>query len=375
MMKKSSPTFVLIALFASLPLVAKAQTAEQALAFEQRGNLAGAAELWLAVTQRNPQDADAFAHMGFILAKEQKYQDAESSYRKALALNPSLPGLELNLGLAEFKQGNFRAAVPAFKSALAADPSSAQARSLLGMSYYATKEYGLAIEYLDPVSRAEPGNLELQEILVESCLWLKNAACSKEHFDQIMKQDPNSAAAHILMGEAYDGLGESSNAIAEFEAAKNISPNEPRVHFGLGYLYWKSREYDEAKREFENELSADSSNALALTYLADIALKGDHPDAALSLLDRATKINKDIRFAYLDLGFIYLRKERYKDAQAAFHRAVTLDPSQSDAHYQLGRLYQLLGNTTAADQEFDVVQKLYQKSDEKVAKNMLLRMH
>src|SRR5208282_6175953 len=120
----------------------------------------------------------------------------------------------------------------------------------------------------------------------------------------------------ILLGEAYDGLGQRSNAITEFEAARAISPSEPRVHFGLGYLHWKSREYDEAKREFESELSVNSSNALALTYLGDIALKRDHTDAALSLLDRATRINKDIRIAYLDLGFVYLREARYKDAQA-----------------------------------------------------------
>jgi Tfp pilus assembly protein PilF len=86
-------------------------------------------------------------------------------------------------------------------------------------------------------------------------------------------------------------------------------------------------------------------------------------------------MNQDIRIAHLDLGFIYMRKERYKDAQAAFHRAVTLDPSQTDAHYQLGRLYQKLGNTGAADQEFEVVQQLYQESADKVAKNMALRLH
>jgi tetratricopeptide (TPR) repeat protein len=111
-----------------------------------------------------------------------------------------------------------------------------------------------------------------------------------------------------------------------------------------------------------------------LTYLGDIALKSDRTDAALSLLGRATKMNQDIRIAYLDLGFIYLREEKYKDAQAAFRRAVTLDSSQTDAHYQLGRLYQTLGNTASADQEFDVVEKLYQKSEDKVAKNMSLRI-
>ena len=244
------------------------------------------------------------------------------------------------------------------------------------MSLYGDKEYAQAMEYLEPVSQVEPGNLELHEIIAECCLWSKNYACGKKHFEQIMKQDPNSVSAHVLMGEAYDGLSQGADAIAEFKAARAIFPsNEPRVHFGLGYLYWKAREYDEAKREFESELSLDSSNAMAMTYLGDIALKGDHADAALSLLGRATKINQDIRLAYLDLGALYLRQEKYKDAQVAFRRAVTLDPSQTDAHYQLGRLYQTLGNAAAADQEFEVVQTLYQKSEDKVAKNMALRIH
>jgi hypothetical protein len=41
----------------------------------------------------------------------------------------------------------------------------------------------------------------------------------------------------------------------------------------------------------------------------------------------------------------------------------------------LDRLYQTLGNTAAADQEFDVVEKLYQKSEDRVANNMSLRIH
>jgi hypothetical protein len=48
-----------------------------------------------------------------------------------------------------------------------------------------------------------------------------------------------------------------------------------------------------------------------LTYLGDTALKRDRTDAALSLLGRATKMNQDIRIAYLDLASIYLREEKY----------------------------------------------------------------
>ena len=76
-MKKSSSTSVLVALLASLSFAAKAQTVDQAFAFERQGNLGEAAEVWRAVTQRNPQDAGAFAQLGVILAIESKTRAAE----------------------------------------------------------------------------------------------------------------------------------------------------------------------------------------------------------------------------------------------------------------------------------------------------------
>ena len=78
-------------------------TAADAQAFEQQGKFAEAARAWESVTQQNPRDARAFASLGVVLSKQQNYAEAASAYRKALALNPKLPGISLNLGLAEFK--------------------------------------------------------------------------------------------------------------------------------------------------------------------------------------------------------------------------------------------------------------------------------
>ena len=53
----------------------------------------------------------------YFLGRYQQYNSehpnsvmAIESYRKAIALNPNLPGMQLNLGLAEYKQGHFEAA-------------------------------------------------------------------------------------------------------------------------------------------------------------------------------------------------------------------------------------------------------------------------
>ena len=184
----------------------------------------------------------------------------------------------------------------------------------------------------------------------------------------MLQLNPDSAPTHVLMGEALDGLGRTQEAITEFESAAKISPNEPNVHFGLGYLYWKSQQYDEARQEFNRELALDPNHAQALAYLGDIEWKNSRPDAALPLLQSAIHANKNLRLPYVDLGAIYLQQKNYKDAEANLRQAVALEPTQPDAHYQLGRLYQVTGKPAEATKELAKVRELHEKADSLVAK-------
>jgi tetratricopeptide (TPR) repeat protein len=68
----------------------QSSTSAEALALEQHGKLEEAAIAWRSITQGNSKDAAAFASLGVVLAKQQKYREAITSYKKALALNPKL---------------------------------------------------------------------------------------------------------------------------------------------------------------------------------------------------------------------------------------------------------------------------------------------
>src|SRR5271165_3517402 len=89
------------AIWAALLLVPllRGQTPADAISLEGQGKLAEAADAWRVVIARNPDDAPAFASLGVVLSKQQRYAEAAVAYKKALALNPKLPGIELNLGL------------------------------------------------------------------------------------------------------------------------------------------------------------------------------------------------------------------------------------------------------------------------------------
>jgi Flp pilus assembly protein TadD len=65
-----------------------------------------------------------------------------------------------------------------------------------------------------------------------------------------------------------------------------------------------------------------------------------------------------------------MQQKKYKDAEAALRRAVTLDPGQPDAHYQLGRLYQALGNKVESEKELVRARELHEKADESLMGKM-----
>jgi predicted Zn-dependent protease len=75
------------------------------------------------LSSTNPQDAAAQASLGVVLPRPGKYAEALSACQKARTLNPKLPGVQLNLGLAEFKQGHFQAAVAALRAGLERIPA------------------------------------------------------------------------------------------------------------------------------------------------------------------------------------------------------------------------------------------------------------
>ena len=115
----------------------------------------------------------------------------------------------------------------------------------------------------------------------------------------------------------------------------------------------------------------DPDNAQALAHLGDVEMKKNNGDKALALLQQAIQRKNDIRIAYVDAGTILARQKRYPEAASALQRALALDPTEPDAHYQLGHVYRAMGRTSDSQKEFAKVRELHKKSvDEDLARKM-----
>ena len=173
-----------------------------------------------------------------------------------------------------------------------------------------------------------------------------------------------------MVAQALDAEGKTEDAIAEVQTALKMSPQEPNLHFVLGHLYWEAERYDEAVSAFEAELAIEPQNAKAIAYLGDIAMKKGDNDKALTLLRQAAALQDNVRLAFMDIGSILVDQKQYKDAIPALRQAVKLDPTQPDAHFRLGHVYQALGDNAAAEKEFETVRLLKQKQDQDYASKL-----
>jgi tetratricopeptide (TPR) repeat protein len=350
------------------------QQRQAAIAFEQQGNTSEAETAWRAFLKAHPSNAEPYAHLGLLEARQERYKEAVPLYRRALALNPAFPGLRLNLGLALFKGGELKQAIQEFKPLLKSQsPSSPEAQRLtilIGMAQYGLGEYAEAAPYLKKAAARDQGNLQLRLALAHSCLWSKQYPCVLDTYREILTLNAESAEADMLAGEALDELKDYDGAIKQFRAAVKADPMEPDVHFGLGYLLWTQRQYPEAASELQAELANNPNHAQALTYLADAQMQMNHPEAALPLLEKVGRIDSTLSLAHLDLGILYADAGRQQDALLEMSAAAKLRPDDVNVHWRLGRLYRAMGKKDEAKAEFDKASSITKASDDAVSDKM-----
>jgi tetratricopeptide (TPR) repeat protein len=372
------PLGILLMLVLTMPVVsclgqeaAAADNQRQtAIALEQESKNAEAEAAWRAFLKIQPANSEAYAHLGLLEARQERYKEAVPHYRKALELDPEMPGLRLNLGLALFKIGELKEAIwtfePLLKSQPPSSPEAQRLRTLIGLAHYGLQEYAAAVPYLKKATASDPENLPFRLVLAHSCLWSKQFQCVLDVYHEILLLDAESAEADMLAGEALDEMNDHAGATEQFRAAVKANPKEPNVHFGLGYLLWTQGQYEEAAEEFQVELANVPNHLQALTYLADTDLKMNRSEAALPLIEKVIRIDPRMELAHLDRGILYANAGRRDDALRELKVAAKLSPNDVNVHWRLARLYQAMGRKGEAEAEFHKTSSLTKAADDSV---------
>jgi tetratricopeptide (TPR) repeat protein len=158
-----------------------------------------------------------------------------------------------------------------------------------------------------------PNNVDVLNNLGVLALRQKDYPLAAGFFQRAAKLKPDESKPHLNLGETYLKMGLRDQAETQLRAAVVLSPFDYRVLNDLGRLFLDEGREGEAEEQFRASVRV-KPNALAYDYL----------------------------------GAINGRRGTLEEAERDFRAALSMEESDSYAHFGLGDIYTLAGRRTEA---------------------------
>jgi len=138
------------------------------------------------------------------------------------------------------------------------------------------------------------------------------------------------------LGQVFAATGRPELAIAEYKKVLECKPDDKGTRMGIATCRLQLGELDECEK-IVNEVLGDKADApQANLYMGIIHFRRGDTEMALRHLKEAEKAEPRMPGLHVQIGNVYLRRQRWKDAERAFGKALDIDPDNAEAHDGLG---------------------------------------
>ncbi len=330
----------------------------QAVALQQEGKLAEAAEKYQAILTLKPDYAEAHANLGVVWGRLGKYEEAVTAYETAMKLAPQFVQIWLNLGILHYRATEFEKAINAFDKFLEAQPQHVQARQLLGLALIEIGYNTAGIEQLQPTLTSVPNDVAVLYSLGLAYVRTNQMKEAEETVGKLAAFQTGSAASHLLKGQLQLARFEFEKAILDLKKAQELNPDLPRLNYSLGLCYYKLGRNKEGLEVFAAENKQRPKDFTTLYYLALLQEAESNLEPAKRYADAALALQPDSVETLIIIGKILSQQGKNEEAAAILQKAIEKDPKDSSKHYLLGKIYRELGRREDANREFNETRRL-----------------
>ena len=309
-----------------------------------------AAEAWAAVAAINPRNTEVAARRASSLINAGRAADARAILADALKQTPGDLRLTFMLAQAQRDAGDLDGAEVTARALHQAHPDDARFTYLLSQMLETRGQYQQIVDLLKPeIARLRGASDKAGQVamlLGSEGLALQQLKKYDEAiavFKDAVTLAPDDPVRQVLLIQGYSAAGRHKEAIDAAEKARAKFPQESSVAYQLGASLDRAGKRDEAEKAFRQLIARNPLDAGALNYLGYMLAErgpGSHLDEAVSLIQRALKVDPD-NPSFLDsLGWAYLQQGRLDLADAPLTTAAQKLPTNSVIQEHLGDLRQ-----------------------------------
>jgi tetratricopeptide (TPR) repeat protein len=238
---------------------------------------------------------------------------------------------------------------------------------LYELQYEQTSQPDFASKAIEAYKKAyalDPQSPIIGERLAEMYWKAQRVRDAVNEANEILKHNPNDLPTHRLLGRIYlrslgdiNGSGVQTEmvgkAIAEYAEVHRLDPSDQDAALWLARLYRLHNEPEKSEQVLRKMLQDDPGDESAAKELTQVLLDGNKADEAIQLLESMT-VHSSSPTVFDLLGDAYTQTHDYAKAEAAYRRAVDMDPSE------LSHL-RGLGQTLLSEEKYSDALEVYQK--------------
>ncbi|MBX7172221.1 MAG: tetratricopeptide repeat protein [Pyrinomonadaceae bacterium] len=177
--------------------------------------------------------------------------------------------------------------------------------------------------------------------------------------EKLLNLEPENLESLYLYGVAAlqsNNLQNAENSLTKFMEAR---PKDARGCLALGLTFAAQPEKLETARQQLKKCLVIDSKSFETAYQLGLSYKvaGDF-SKAVEYFEQTLKISPNYEPALRELGAAYLQTNAETKARPLLEKAVTINPNDADAHFQLSRLYNLIGEKELAKKHLEIFQRL-----------------
>ena len=363
------------------------------------GQMDAALDQYKIIADANPEDPQTYLRIAEIYRKQEKYDLALESLKKAETMVPDSMEVPYNLALVYQAQGRSDEAAKILQDLLkkTEKPDNNYSQSdrsnravfieRLGRIYRDQSNYSAAVETFRKMltlgdESAESGYQEIIDTYREAKQWPQATAAAKEAVQKL----PNNRDLRMVLDAQLADTGDADKALADVRSLLKGTAEDRPVYVALaqmntrlkrwadaeaalnkaeqlstkpedkqyaaflrGSTYERQKKYDEAEAEFRKVLAAEPQSAVTLNYLGYMnADRGVRLEESLNYIKQAVSLEPG-NGAYLDsLGWAYFRLGKYDLAEENLNKASQHMGSDPSVQEHLGDLYQKTGRLKLA---------------------------
>jgi len=266
-------------------------------------------------------------------------QGAAAAFEAARRSGADLPWAGFNAGLLQERLGAPQRAIVAYEATVDDFPGFAPAAQNLVRLWLRQGRPPDQVEKELRDRLARDDGVALRVGLAEVVLTAGKYDAAEEEAKKALKSDEKNIPAMIALSNAYAGRKRYELARMVLENARQIDERDPAIWNRLGFVELALGNRPQAIEDFKTaaSLRPDYPEAHA-NYGASLADADDFAGAAQEL-ELAVKYAPRSAPAWLDLGNASRGLQAFEKAEAAYRKALELDPALNDARFNLAVLY------------------------------------